>query len=68
MLNLAIKFQYPENPNLKIIRKGKNRNGKRCRNEQNTMPLMFLTLAKHVEAKIQTFTEKEFSIHVFVTH
>lgn len=29
---------------------------------------MFLTLAKHVEAKIQTFTEKEFSIHVFVTH
>lgn len=67
MLNLAIEFQYPENPVLKIIRKGKNRNGKRCRNEQNTMPLMFLTLAKHVEAKIQTFTEKEF-IHVFVTH
>lgn len=68
MLNLAIKFQYPENPVLKIIRKGKNRKGKRCINEQNTMPLMFLTLAKHVEAKIQIFTEKEFSIHVFVTH
>lgn len=38
---------------------------------------MFLNLAKYVEAKKkkkptpkkkQTFTEKEFSIHVFVTH